>query len=151
MKRFGSLSLLLIVLALLAFVVPVNASPPQDELTIFYNSISAVESSGGKNIIGDDGASIGHYQIQRAYWYDATHNAKGKRIHDGKYEDVKNPAYARQVMLWYWQRYAATALAEGDWQTLARIHNGGPNGAKVKATQGYWRKVQAEMSRRGFI
>jgi hypothetical protein len=50
-------------------------------------------------------------------------------------------------MLSYFARYAPTALAKKDWETLARIHNGGPKGHTKKATLGYWSKVQKEMAK----
>jgi hypothetical protein len=48
-------------------------------------------------------------------------------------------------MLAYWERYCPTALARGDWATLARIHNGGPAGHKKPATLKYWKKVSQAM------
>jgi len=60
-------------------------------------------------------------------------------------------------MLAYWRRYAPAALAAaqgGDerrampaLQTLARVHNGGPRGARNAATLAYWRRVEAEMKK----
>jgi hypothetical protein len=43
----------------------------------------------------------------------------------------------------YWSRYAKAWTHE----ELARIHNGGPRGAKVKVTLGYWAKVCAALAR----
>ena len=109
----------------------------------FFTALSAVESGHDDNAVGDGGASIGRYQIQWAYWKDAID-------HDpsigGKYEDVKDPAYARRIMLAYWDRYARKALAERDFETLARIHNGGPRGASKDATIPYWRKVERQLT-----
>jgi hypothetical protein len=42
----------------------------------------------------------------------------------------------------YLARYAPRALAQGDWQTLARIHNGGPAGARNPATRAYWKRME---------
>jgi len=49
----------------------------------------------------------------------------------------------------YWRRYCPAALEAGDWETLARVHNGGPVGARSKATLAYWRKVKAAMGGNG--
>ena len=47
-------------------------------------------------------------------------------------------------MLGYFMRYEPEALANGDWETLARLHNGGPNWReKLVATARYWSKVMA--------
>lgn len=102
------------------------------------NAIRQVESGGRTGeIIGDGGRSLGPYQIQRPYWQDSGV--------PGKYRDVRRPEYAEKVMLAYWQRYCPTALARGDWATLARIHNGGPTGHRKSATIKYWRKVEQAM------
>ena len=104
-----------------------------------FNAIREVETGGHpdpNNAEGDGGKSLGCYQIQYNYWYDALqhHPEIG-----GTYEDVRNPYYAEWVMLAYWSRYAP----DDTYETLARIHNGGPMGYLRTATQPYWKKVQA--------
>lgn len=111
----------------------------------FLDAIRRVETGGlpnaGKGAVGDKGASIGPYQIQRAYHADA-------RMKSGKYEDCSaSHSYSEQTMLAYFARYAPKALESKDWQTLARVHNGGPKGHTKKATLGYWAKVQKEMAK----
>lgn len=85
---------------------------------------------------GDGGRSIGPYQIQRAYWGDA-------RV-PWPYQAVRGEAEARATVLAYWRRWAPAALAAGDLETLARIHNGGPDGAAKHNTLAYWRRVLKE-------
>ena len=111
----------------------------------FLDAIRRVETGGlpnaGANAVGDKGASIGPYQIQRAYWEDA-------RMKDGRYQDcLADHVYSERTMRAYFQRYAPKALAAGDWEVLARIHNGGPKGHTKKATEAYWLKVKKEMSK----
>ena len=111
----------------------------------FLDAVRRVETGGlpnaGKGAVGDKGASIGPYQIQRAYHADA-------RMKSGKYEDCSaSHVYSEQTMLAYFARYAPKALESKDWQTLARVHNGGPKGHTKKATLGYWAKVQKEMGK----
>lgn len=111
----------------------------------FLDAIRRVETGGlpnaGKGAVGDKGASIGPYQIQRAYHADA-------RMKSGKYEDCSaSHAYSEQTMLAYFARYAPKALESKDWQTLARVHNGGPKGHTKKATEAYWAKVQKELAK----
>lgn len=94
--------------------------------------------------VGDGGRSLGPYQIMRGYWADAcTADPSLARF---PYETVRDAAYARRVIVAYWQRYAREALARGDLQTLARIHNGGPAGARNPRTAGYWAKVVRELN-----
>ncbi len=101
------------------------------------DAICTVET-GGRDIDGDGGKSIGLYQIGRACWKDAGV--------PGKYSDCHNAAYARRVALAYMMRYEPQAVANGDAQTLSRLWNGGPGWRKhPHATNGYWRKVQATL------
>lgn len=87
--------------------------------------------------MGESG-ELGAYQITAAYWVDALQ-------HDptigGEYTDVTNPEYAEKVMVAYWNRYAPNHKLE----TLARIHNGGPNGYYHTTTLPYWNLVREEL------
>lgn len=99
-----------------------------------FDAIATVESGNNDSRVGDNGKSIGRYQIQYAYWKDS-----GVA---GSYRQVKNKAYAEKVMLAYWHKHCPTALKSGDFETLSRIHNGGPRGHKITATMPYWKKVK---------
>lgn len=117
----------------------------EKEMRHFLDSLRRVETGGlpaaGIGAVGDGGASIGPYQIQRAYWTDS-------RQKSGRYEDcLRDARYSEQVMIGYWRRYCPDALASENWEVLARVHNGGPKGHKKKATETYWVKVQKEMTR----
>jgi hypothetical protein len=130
------------ILALALLAAPAIAG--EKEMRRFLDAIRRVETGGlpaaGVGAVGDKGASIGPYQIQRAYWLDS-------RIF-GEYRScLKDAAYSERVMRAYWARYCPKALAAEDWETLARIHNGGPKGAKKTATVKYWDKVKKEMSK----
>ncbi len=106
-----------------------------DEL---LDALRQVETGGlkdeGRRATGDGGRAIGPYQIHRGYWQDA----KLPGCHD----DCRDPGYARRVVLAYWKRYAPRALEALDVQTLARVHNGGPDGARQDCTLVFWRKVE---------
>jgi len=108
----------------------------------FLHAVAQVESNHNDNAVGDGGASIGRYQIQWAYWKDAVDY---DRSIGGAYEDVKDKAYAERIMHAYFKRYARQAVANNDFETLARIHNGGPRGHKRKSTLPYWVKVKAAL------
>ncbi len=109
------------------------------ELRPLLDAIRQVESGGDDSAIGDGGKAIGAYQIWIAYWSDAV-----EWVPDiaGTYDGCRARWYAERIMVAYWHRYARKALRNGDHETLARVHNGGPRGATKKATEGYWRKVQ---------
>lgn len=108
-------------------------------LSQVIESIEQVESGGDMNAVGDDGRSIGSFQIGEMYWKDAV---KFDSSLGGVYTDVAtNREYAIRVMLTYWKRYARTWEPE----ELARLHVGGPYGPFRESSVPYWNKVQKEM------
>ena len=130
-----------IILAFIAIIVPPGFGWQAEELAYddFFYALAQVESNHNDDAVGDGGNAIGRYQVWRVYWIDATEfSGIG-----GKYEDVKDKAYAERIIEAYMQRYARKAWAAKDWETVARIHNGGPRGHKKKATEKYWQKVKA--------
>ena len=104
----------------------------------FIIAVHQVETGGRLGALaGDNGRSLGPLQISRKYWEDS-----GVA---GKYHNVTNFAYAVKVMTGYMRKHAASALASGDLEKLARVHNGGPKAHRKDSTLGYWRRVQAAM------
>lgn len=83
---------------------------------------------------------IGHFQISYAYWKDATD-------HDpsigGTWEDCINRDYGVKIVNAYMDRYAKGKSDE----YKSRVHNGGPNGHKLKSTKAYWLSIKAIMER----
>jgi hypothetical protein len=127
---------LLAVVALFVGIV-VNASNVNPK---FIRAIHMVESSGRTGaIVGDGGRALGPLQIHREYFNDAAEYDKSLGNDYSKVTDIK---FASRVVSAYLSRYASKAVANDDFATLARVHNGGPAGAKRKATVGYWNKVQ---------
>jgi hypothetical protein len=109
----------------------------------------AVESAGDASAVGDASRSHGCLQIGEAYFDDAVAQLRweGKNPTYRWPQDVRDPRIARQIVRAYWRRWAPDALAEADFRTLARIHVGGPKGARKKCTEAYWQKVRREMTR----
>lgn len=107
-------------------------------IALLLSAITAVESHGNRSLVGDQGRSHGPMQIQLQYWRDS-HTP-------GTYDQVQDPAYSKQVVVNYWKRYCPQALVCGDAQTLARVHNGGPAGARKRSTRKYWRQVKSHIS-----
>ena len=121
-------------LALLTLASAAHAAPPES----FWQALHQVETSGRHGaILGDNGRSLGPLQISRAYHADS-------RV-AGSYEQVTDLAYARRVATAYLKRYAPQAWAQGDVETLARVHNGGPSGHRKAATLPYADKVRRAM------
>jgi hypothetical protein len=104
-------------------------------------ALRAVETGGvggeGYDAIGDDGRAIGPFQIHRPYFADA-------RV-PGKYEDRRDLAFSRRVVIAYWKRWCPSALERCDGEVLARVHNGGPRGASKSGTLAYWLKVEGQL------
>lgn len=123
------------------------AAPQAHERPSIHEILDAIrtietggERKGGQDMIGDNGRSIGPYQIQRDYWIDAGL--------PGRYEDCHDPDYARRVVLAYWRRYCPDALERCDAEILARTHNGGPRGPRKECTLRHWRRIERELQGR---
>ena len=108
------------------------------------DAMCIVESQCDSSKVGDGGDSIGAYQIQYKYWYDAVEFDSSI---GGTYEDCLDKEYSLTIIRAYWNRYATTKRL-GHTPTdedRARIHNGGPNGYKKQSTKKYWAKIQKEL------
>lgn len=146
-----------VVLVLLSVLLPFSAQAADSgakaqtrtrEVTYekFLYALRIVES--GDNIKvkdGDGGKAIGTYQIWRCYFQDAVEY--DKTLKGLTYEDCRNREKATKVVEAYLRRYAKKAWEAKDWQTLARIHNGGPSGHKKEATRKYWARVQKALNK----
>ncbi len=117
---------------LLALCATTHAAPPDS----FWRALHLIETSGRHGpIVGDGGRALGPLQIHRAYHADS-------RV-AGDYSRVAELDYSKRVATAYLKRYAPTAWAAGDVETLARVHNGGPRGHLKPATKAYGAKVKA--------
>ena len=140
------LSILLLASSLCAQAITLRElDAARANLRPFLDALAQVESSGKDDAVGDNGKAIGRMQIWEIYWKDAM--AKCPKI-GGTYQDCTSKVYAERIVVAYLLRYAPNAVASKDWQTLARIHNGGPRGATKAATRGYWVKVRREMAKK---
>lgn len=116
----------------LALCATAHAAPSES----FWRALHLVETSGRTGpIIGDGNRALGPLQIHRAYHADS-------RV-AGDYSRVAELDYSKRVATAYLKRYAPTAWAAGDVETLARVHNGGPRGHLKPATKGYGLRVKA--------
>jgi hypothetical protein len=130
-------SIAVIVAATAAPALPrASATQPAGRVLI---AIHQIESSGRLAAPrGDGGRARGPMQIHRSYWIDAGT--------PGSWDACERLHYSRMVVLAYMRRYEPAALARGDAEVLARLHNGGPGWRRnPRATDGYWRKVKAAM------
>lgn len=91
---------------------------------------TAYQDSDKRGLAGE----LGPLQITKDYWKDSNI--------PGKWEDCRSWEYSVKVLQSFLSRYAKVALQKNDFETLARIHNGGPRGAQKPQTASYWEKVQ---------
>ncbi|PJA38684.1 hypothetical protein CO180_02915 [candidate division WWE3 bacterium CG_4_9_14_3_um_filter_41_6] len=82
--------------------------------------------------------TIGCYQISSQYWGDAV----ARSGLGGTFEDCVKPDYAIKVIEAYMARYAPGAIANREWERIARIHNKGPNGMTNPMSDPEWAAVQ---------
>jgi len=111
----------------------------QEDWDDLLEAIRIVESNNNPNAVGDSGNAIGIYQIWEDYHTDA---CMAGNI-NGEYLDCYNPVYAENVVVEYMKRYATERrLGVVTPEKIARMHNGGPNGWRIGATDKYWAKVE---------
>jgi len=116
------------------FVLSIHAANMDD----FLNALAKVESSNNPKAINKKENALGIYQIRPAYFKDA--NVKGN------HGQVFDPVFARSVCEAYFKKYEKKALDNGDFETLARCHNGGCGWRKNKsATDKYWQKIKKNL------
>ena len=130
---------MILICALYCVVIQVAAN---DKLRPLFRAIRVVETSAvakPQEAVGDNGRSIGPYQISHAYWKDS-----GLA---GKWRHCRGRAYSEAVMLAYWKRHCPESLRSGEAQVLARVHNGGPKGQRRNATWAYWGKVRKHLTK----
>lgn len=108
----------------------------------FKSKLNQVEASGRKANVkpGDGGLAIGPFQIHCDYWQDATEYDK---TIGGTYADCENYDYSVKVVTAYLNRHGKKLIRAQDWESLARMHNGGPAGHKSKLTLPYLKKYRA--------
>eukprot|EP00899_Mesostigma_viride_P002318 jgi/Mesvir1/12087/Mv00363-RA.1 len=111
------------------------------KLEPFLKALRFVESSNNPNTPdGDGGTSIGPFQISDAYHCDAWNIACER-----SYTKCRDKQYAENTVVSYLLKYNREAIEKGDYESLAKTHNGGPHGPSYAKTQDYWRKVSEYM------
>ena len=126
--------IIIMICIVLSVVNELKAEIP-DGLKPLLHAIHWRESSFGTNMDGEAG-SLGPYQIRKLYWIDAIEH---RPEIGGEYKDCVGKEYSESVMLSYWDRYAK---GSADYETLARLHNGGPKGPSKRVTLKYWKDIK---------
>jgi hypothetical protein len=141
LRAFGPFLLALLLLLLLG--TPAESARrfwPQAQILA---ALRQVESGNREDVAdGDGGAAIGPYQIHYVYWLDAT---AADQTLGGGYQDCRRRGYSTRVVTAYMRRYVPDAWRRGEAETIARVHNGGPRGHRIRATLGYWQRVRQQL------
>lgn len=118
----------------LFIVCSINAA----DINSFFAALGKVESSNNPRAINKKEYALGIYQIRPGYFKDSKIG--------GKHESVYDTAIAKKVCLAYFAKYEPQALKNNDFETLARLHNGGCGWRKNKSnTDIYWSKIKKNL------
>ena len=140
--RTGMVALRIFLLGVLCFSV----GEPLDINRDLLNAMQYVESKGDSCAKGDNGQSLGAYQIMKGYYDDAAEF--NPSLKDGGYTynnvvGLGGKEYSERVMMSFIERYATPERLgrTPTYEDIARIHNGGPNGFRRDSTLPYRDKV----------
>ncbi|CAJ0601934.1 unnamed protein product [Cylicocyclus nassatus] len=89
--------------------------------------------------------SCGYYQIKLDYYKDCgtPGRKKGESVTKAWKRCANNYNCSTKCVKAYYNRYKGLCpSSQGACQKMARLHNGGPSGCKIKATVGYWKAVK---------
>jgi len=114
-----------------------------------FDAIADVESTSGKR-------SANVYQITDIYLRDVNRIMLLSRYRffpSFRLCDRFSPMKSQDMMLVYWRFYGdiykATTGKTPTIEVLARIHNGGPYGYRLRSTAAYWRRVRSFLNKQG--
>jgi hypothetical protein len=114
-----------------------------DRMDRNFDRIIRHESGNRPDAVGDGGRSLGYGQISYPFYVDAKKEMAEHGITPPSYrEAVKSVYWTKQLMYYYGLRYCPKAIASGNLDVYARIHNGGPAGCSKRATARYLAKVK---------
>ncbi|XP_062589615.1 lysozyme-like [Saccostrea cucullata] len=103
--------------------------------------ICKVESSGCRAIGCNwdvNSVSCGYFQIKKDYWIDC-----GRPWRSWK-ECANDYNCAAGCVRSYMDRYGGSRGCNGNCESYARLHNGGPSGCRKSSTKTYWNDVKRE-------
>ncbi len=114
----------------------------------FAAALIKVESSGNPLAFNKKENAKGALQVRPAYFKDA--QIFDSELRKYSHDHCFDKRVAVRVLWAYCSKYEPQALKRGDWETLARLHNGGCGWAdkqgKAKTNlNNYWQKVSANL------
>ena len=124
------------ILALLICINPLAVRAREadnDDIERLLDAIAQVESRNNSRAVGDGGHARGMYQLHRTYWQDGTRILRVRWDYNLAFKPEKSRRVVKAYLLHYGK---GKSLMD-----MARIHNGGPNGYKKRATLPYARRI----------
>ncbi len=115
-----------------------TSETPAHTFEDLLDAIEWVESKGDANAIGDNGNAVGSFQIWKIYVDDCNRILGRKQF---TYHDRFSRERSREMVRVYLPYYCP----EGNFEKMAKVHNGGPTGHLKPSTAAYWLKVKARM------
>lgn len=106
------------------------------------DAIELVESSRDSTAIGDNGKSVGSFQITKAYVDDVNRVYKKNYSYSDRYDRNKSRNMTRLYLTYYGNLYERKTGQKATYEVLCRIHNGGPKGMYKNSTYSYWKKIE---------
>lgn len=132
----------LLSIPLTTYSKPMNYFSDRD-LEKLIKALSVVESNNNPKAVGRRG-EVGCLQITQAVVDD--YNRAHPSDEELSLHDMFYPSIAQTVCLWYLRHYGEKSISKTGtlptFETLARVWNGGPDGAVKTSTLAYWVKVQ---------
>src|SRR5258706_5556445 len=110
----------------------------------FSAAIGKIESNNNDLAVGDRGKSLGRYQIWQICFKDA--QIYDISLQNIDYKAVTNKNVADKVLASYLSKYCKQAIKNNDFETMARVWNGGPGGKNKLNTLKYWNFVKKELT-----
>lgn len=116
----------------------------------FWPVLTKIESNNCISAHNKRENARGIAQIRKNYLKDSNNFGKTKYNH----KDCFDPKISKIIVFNYFLRYCPDALENGDFETLAKTHNGGPNWQKnskksltvAKNLSIYWQKIERELN-----
>jgi len=105
-----------------------------------------VESNNNPTAIGDNGNAYGILQIWKTVIADVNRIYNTSYVHKDAFDPQKARDIARKYLGYYGKVYSNNEKQNPDYETLARIWNGGPRGYQKSSTDNYWGKVKSRLN-----
>jgi hypothetical protein len=128
-----------------AFLLLCTQLSAVDITSELLDAIEFVESRYNPNAVGDNGVSVGSFQITKAYVDDVNRLYHRQYTYNDRYDRRKSRNMTILYLSYYGNLYEKRTGNRATYEVLCRIHNGGPTGMYKLKTKQYWKKVERRL------